>query len=102
MLADYRRICNGDEDYDENKSTSTQIRLIKKKLKELGVKLKTSDYDFKFYGHKKYKFIPMAPFYHFLLQEREGTIKEQYWGRPQEKYEYIKRCFKRNKKNRPK
>ena len=97
ISADYKRLCKEDEDFDENISTRRMLNSIKKKLQ---MDVRSDDYDLKYYGDKTYRTVKLKQFYRFLLHEREGTIKEKYLSRKQEKYEYNRR-FKHLKDSLP-
>ena len=83
IRSDYRRLCSEDDDYDESKTLRQKILSIRKH-----VNVTQSDYNYEQHKNKRKWRVSLKQFYNFFLQERVGSIKEEFFSRQQEKFEY--------------
>ena len=71
--------------------------MLKEINKMIPVRVTEDDFQYQQYIDVKKPFVSMKKFYNFLLQERAGAVKLEYFTPTQELHEYKRSCNKKKK-----
>ena len=92
--SDYRRVCSKTDDFDETKPVREKLKNIRQTM---GVDVHLTDYDYKAKLNRWRVSLPQ--FYNFILHSRAGTVKDEFFTRKQQKFEWERATKKGMKTN---